>query len=311
MAKRYYNRLALLAKIDTTYGVDAGPVAASNAILAAGDVVFTPLEADEIERELILPYLGHQGVILDAFRTRIELSVELAGSGAAGTAPAYGPLLRACGMSQTVTATTKVDYLPVSTGFESATLYYNRDGTRHIMLGARGTFQLELAPRAVPRIRYTLVGLQGSILDIALPAVTLTSFIKPLAVNDAATAMTLHGATLPIERFGIDLGNQVEPRMLINETSIQITDRKATGDIVIEATQAATKNWVAIAKAGQTGVFSTVHGLTAGNIIELGAPAVQIKPPREGQTQRILNNVLGLIFTPTSAGNDEFMLTVR
>ncbi|PZO81603.1 MAG: hypothetical protein DI629_03440 [Mesorhizobium amorphae] len=310
MAKRYFRKLVALAKVETTYGVDSVPTAAANGMLMQ-DVTLTPLEAEELGRELLLPHMGHQGVLLSGFFTRLEGSVELAGSGTAGTAPAYGPLLRACGMSQVVTASTRVDYQPVSSGAEAVSIYYNRDGTLHAMLGARGSWRTELGPNRIPRLRFNLLGLHGPVSDAALPNAGLSAFRAPVPFNKDNSVFTLHGFTLPTESIMLDLGNQVEKRDLINDRSIEIVDRRATGSAVLEATQVAQVDWLARAKASTLGAASLVHGSVAGNIIEFAAPNVQIGRPSEGQTQGILNNTLPLMLLPTSSGNDELTLRVR
>lgn len=48
----------------------------------------------------------------------------------------------------------------------------------------------------------------------------------------------------------------------------------------------------------------------AGSIFKFDAPAVQIGRPTYGETQKIVNNTLPLMFTPV-AGNDEFTITVK
>lgn len=311
MAKRFWRKLAMLSKIETVYGTDATPTGAANAILAL-DVTFTPLEGEEISRELLTPWMGDQGIILTGLYGRLEFSVEIAGAGAAGTAPKYGPLLRACGFAETVTALTDVEYDPVSAGFESATFWYNRDGVRHVLVGSRGTVTTEFTPKGIPRWRFNFIGLRGTAAaDAPLPAVTLTGFIKPVEVSKANTTFSLHGyASGPTESVSIDVGNQVEPRMLINEEACEIVDRRSRGSAVMEAALLAVKNWDAIARAGTTGALALVHGTTAGNIVEIAAPAVQIGRWSEGQTQGILNNTLPLILQPV-AGNDELKITVR
>ena len=59
---RLMRKLAILNKIETVYGTSAAP-AAINAIIGT-NVSFTPFEAEEVSRDLLLPYLGNQGVIL-------------------------------------------------------------------------------------------------------------------------------------------------------------------------------------------------------------------------------------------------------
>ena len=45
-------------------------------------------------------------------RVEVTFEVEMAGSGTAGTAPAFGPLLKACGNSETIVTDTSVTYAP-------------------------------------------------------------------------------------------------------------------------------------------------------------------------------------------------------
>jgi hypothetical protein len=304
MAKRFWRKLALLAKIETTYATDPTPTGAANAILAV-NVTHRTMVAEQLSRELMLPYLGHQGVMLTGQVSTLEFSVEFAGSGAAGTAPAYGPLLRMCGLAETIAAGVSATYAPVSAAFESGSIYFNQDGVRKIMLGVRGTATLELVPQQIPRWRFTFTGLTGTISDTVLPSTTLTGFVKPVPVSAAQTTLSLHSTALIAERFSLDLGVTVEKRMLIGEDSIQITDRQSTGSVVAEAGTIAAKNWYAIAKAHTPGALALVHGTAAGNIITIGAPAVQIGLVEDGQTQGIINNTLPLMFLP-STGNDEF-----
>ncbi|HQS08719.1 MAG: hypothetical protein B7Y12_02180 [Rhizobiales bacterium 24-66-13] len=310
MAKRFWRKLAATAKIETTYGTDAVPTGAANAI-QLNDVSLTPLAGEEKTRDLLTAYYGHQGVLLVGDYVELQGFVELAGSGTAGTAPAYGPLLRACGLAETTVATTSVTYAPASAGQEALTLYLNLDGVNHVMLGARGTFTLALAPKEIPRLVFTFRGLLGPITALALPTAVLTAFKKPVPVSKANTALwTLHGFAAIAESFSFDLGAQVEARHLVGDESIQITGRQATGTMVVEADTLAAKDWISIARAHTTGALAIRHGLTAGNIIEINAPAVQIGRPTYGNTQGITNYSLPLMFTPVT-GDDEFAIVAK
>lgn len=305
---RYARKLALLALPEVTYGTDATPAGAN--ALQVLDVTFTPLEGSEEQREIILAHFGHQGVILTGIHQVIEMSVEISGAGAAGDVPGYGTLLRACGLSETVTVGVDVVYEPVTDGIESATLYYVRDGVRHIMLGCRGTVTLDFTNSRIPRFRFRLTGLLGTVTDQAMPVATMTGFATPEPVSKAATTFSLHGYAGATESVSFDLGNSVEPRLLINEESILITDRRSTGSAVMDAALLATKNWREIALGHTTGAAALVHGTTAGNIVEIDAPAAQIGRYSEGVSQGILNNTLPLMLKPV-AGNDELTITVR
>lgn len=308
--KRFERKIALLAKAEVTYGVDATPTGAANAILAT-EAELTPIEADEVSRNLYLPFLGQQETLWSGHRTIMKFKVEMAGAGAAGTAPGYGPLLRACGFAETLTALTKADYEPVSEGFESASLYMNLDGVNHVMLGARGSVKFNLKPKEIPRFEFELQGLLGPIADVVLPAQTFAAFQKPLVVGKANTPVfSIHGLSAIAESFDVDVAHQVEPRFLIGQDSIEIVGRAMSASAVVEATSLAEKNWFAIALARTKGAIAVQHGTVAGNIVEVSAPAAEIGKPAYGATQGIRNLTLPLSLIPV-AGDDEFKLTVR
>lgn len=308
---RFINRLALLAKVETTYATDAVPTGAANA-MQASNVEVTPLAGSEVSRELLLPYWGHQGAILVENHATIAFDVELAGSGTAGTAPAWGSVLRGCGFDEVVSAGVKTEYTldPSPAGLDAVSLYYNLDGVNHILLGARGTMTLALTPSQIPRMRFTMTGLLGTIADVALPATTLTGFKVPVPVNKANTTLSLHGLSAVAESVSFDIGNQVATRFLIGDESIRITGRQTTGQTVVEAKSLAVKNWFQIAQAHTTGALAVQHGVTAGNIVKFDAPAVQIGRPTQGQSQNLANYSLPLMFKP-STGNDELKITVQ
>ena len=306
---RFWRKLALLNKIEVTPGTDAEPAGAADAIQAI-DVQFTPMEGGEESRDLLLPYFGHQGVALTGLHGRLEFSVEIAGAGAAGAVPKYGSLLRACGLSETVTVATDVVYEPVSAGQEASSIYYNRDGVRHALVYCRGNVTMEFVPQRYPRFRFTMVGLHGTVADTVLPAVTLSGFQKPIISSKANTVFSLHGYDGPTERVFIDLGNQVEPDLLINHEAVTISDRLSTGTVVMRGGLLADINWDQIAKAETKGPLALAHGSVAGNIVEVGGPKVQIGRYGEGESRGILNNSLPVMLTP-DAGNDELVITVK
>lgn len=308
MARRW-RKLAILAKIETAYGTAAAPTGAANA-MQISDVTLTPLEGDEVSRDLILPYFGDQGMVLAGTFSRIVFSVEIAGAGAAGTAPKYGPLLRACSMSEIITADTKVEYKPVSSTPEALTIFANLDGVNHVMVGARGNVTLALAPKQIPKFTFTMTGLLGPIGDVPLPAAVYTGFQRPLVGSKANSAFILHGLATVLENLTLDLGNQVEPRMLIGAETIEVVDRKASGTAVIEAVAGSVKDWFGIARASTLGGMMATHGTVAGNIVEIEAAAVQIGKPTYGNTQGITNNSLPLKVIPV-LGDDEMTIRVR
>jgi hypothetical protein len=307
--QRRYRKLAVLNKIETVYNTDAAPVGATDALLMT-NVTLTPLAGTPVSRDLLLPYLGNQGVVLTGLYATLQGDIELAGSGAAGTAPAFGSMLRACGLSEVLLAATSATYQPISDNFESSSIYFNSDGVKHVILGARGNVSLSMTPSGIPKMTFTMTGLLGTITDTALPTVDITHFQTPVPVSKAATTLTLQGWTAVAESLSIDLGNTVKPRFLIGDEVVLITDRSTTGTTVVEARSLATVDWFAKAKARTRGALAVVHGTVAGNIVNINAPAVEIGQPTQGQTDGIVNYSLPLGFVP-SAGNDELQLVFK
>lgn len=308
MATRRWKRLAALFKLETVYGTDAAPTGAAN-FIQLSDAQFTPLAGEEEARNLLQPRLGHQGTILTGDYGQFDFSVEIAGSGAAGTAPAWGTILRGCGFMEVVSAGTGVAYMPIDDDFEAATLYYNADGVNHIFVGARGTVSLNFTPKRIPKFRFSIKGLLGEISDMDLPAVTQSMWQRPVVVSKANTTMDLHGWGAVAESLNIDVGNQVVPRHLIGAESIEISDRSATGTAVVEARSLATVNWFDIARDHALDDLELVHGTTAGNIVEVTADGVQIGRPTEGQTDNIRNYSLPLMLT--SLNDNELTIIAR
>lgn len=306
---RRWNKLAMMFGIEDTYGEDIMPTVA-DAIIGS-NVAFTPIEGEEVSRDLMLPYLGNQGIVLAGQYGRVEFDVEIAGAGAAGTVPKYGSILRAAGMAETVTAVTKVEYTIIEDDVESGSLYFLHDGVQHILLGCQTNIAPSFAPSAIPRFRVTCLGLLGTITDVALmPAVSTAGWITPLHVSKANTVLTMHGWTAVAESISFDLGNTLTPRMLIGDELIMISDRKSSGSAVVEARKLATINWFERVQNRTRDLTSVVHGKTAGNIVEVVQPYTEIGKPSPGQTNGIMNYTLPILACP-SVGRDEMKIIVR
>ncbi len=309
MAARKFPKLVFTAKIETTYGTDAVPTAVANA-MKVRDITLTPLEAKKVERGDLLPYLGNQGVELAEKLIRMQFSVLVSGAGVAGTAPGYGPLLRACSLAEVITAGTSVVYSPVSDVSEAVTIYWNQDGVRHVGLGCRGNVTIDITPSKYPVFKFDMIGLFGTVTDVALPTPTLTAFKTALLVNKANSFGTLFGKNIIGESIMLDMGQKIEGRFLFGSESVELTDRSASGTMVLQADSVA--NWDLFATVvGRTrGALSVTHGVTAGNIVQFDAPQVEISNPTQGQTQNIINYSLPLEICP-NLGNDELTITVK
>lgn len=306
----YFPKKTILAKIETTYGTDPVPTGAANAIIAK-NLNLTPLDAQMIDRNVVLPFFGNLGAIPGSAFVKADFEVEITGSSAAGTAPPYGPLLRACGLSETITALTSVAYAPISASFESATIYINVDGIQHKITGCRGTVSLDFANEAIPSYKFSITGIYAAPTDTALPSLTLTAWQTPLACNKVNTTFSLHGYSAVMSKANLDAGNDVQAKSYPNTSQdVRITNRKSKGKATFEMTSVATKDWFALARAGTTGALQIVHGTAAGNIITIAAAQAQLGNPKYTDEGGIVMCDVDLMLQSTSAGNDEFTITV-
>src|SRR4051812_19825103 len=92
---------AILANIESVYGTDPTLTGGANAILTS-NINVMPMEMTLVQRDNVKAYLGNNPSVLAAIYAKVSFDVEIAGNGTAGTAPGYGVLLRACGLSETI-----------------------------------------------------------------------------------------------------------------------------------------------------------------------------------------------------------------
>jgi hypothetical protein len=300
-------RRLILAKIESTYGTSSSP-AGTDAVLVR-DLNITPLQADMVDRQLLRPFMGASPQLMANKRVQIQCTVELAGSGAAGTAPKYGPLLRACGLGETIVASTSVTYAPISSAFESVTLAYHNDGMRHLITGCRGTFTLAGRVGVIPTIQFTMTGLYAAPTDVSLPSATYSNQAQPLIFTHTSTAsFSAFSYSGCMQEFNLNLGNSIVYRELVGCTKeVLITDRKTEGNVLIEAVTVATKNYYTNATGEATGAITFAHGTAAGNILTLNVPYADLTMPEDSDSDGIRMLNLPFVATPSS-GNDELSL---
>jgi hypothetical protein len=299
----------ILLESEGTYGTDPTPTGV-DAVLVR-DLNIVPLQSDVVSRDLVRPYLGASEQLLANTRVECTFSVELAGSGTAGTAPRYGKALLACGMSETVVAATSVTYAPVSASFGSCTIYYNIDGVLHKVTGARGTFTINGAVGEIPTIDFTFTGIYNTPTDTALPSVTYGDQATPVVFKAGnTTGFELLSYAGCLQSVSFDVGNSLVYRELVGCTKeVLLTDRASTGSVVLEAVTMATKNYFTAALSdGALGNLIFQHGQTAGNIVDFASTRVDIGDVSYSDQDGI--HMLNIPYTcvPSTAGNDEFSL---
>jgi len=295
-------------KKESTYGTDSTP-AGTDALLVR-NLEITPIEADVVSRDLIRPYLGNSPQLLANTRVSLTFQVELAGSGTAGTAPRYGAILQACGLSETIVASTSVTYAPVSSAFSSATIYFNNDGIRHSLTGCRGTFTLNAEVGNIGTIDFTMIGVFNAPTDTALPTTTYSAQASPLIFKQGNTSgFQFFSYAGCLQSVSLDIANETVYRELVGCTKeVLITNRAPSGNVMIEAVALATKDYFNIAQTETTGNLTFLHGTTAGNRVTLTAGQCDITNPTYGDQNGVQMLNIPYVAVPTTAGNDELSL---
>lgn len=320
MANRQVRDCAILVKIESTYGVDSVPTGGANAMLVSNQSV-NPLQANNVDRALVRPFLGGSEQIVGTRYKEVSFDVEAVGSGTAGTAPAWGPLLRACAMAETLIAVTRVDYLPITNAQESVTIYYFDSGVLHKLTGARGTYTLMMKSGDLPKFSFRFQGLDGGDTAVANPSVTLTGFLTPEAVIDANSGDVTFGATCsptgapalaggtvyPSTGLEIDIANGVNFTPLLGGETVDVTDRQATAKLMLDLTSAQEVAFMATVKAATAQSLGLQHGTVTGRKLLVFMVGTQLINPSKGEINGKRMVGYDLRVNP-SAGNDELRI---
>jgi len=298
----------ILIEAESSYGTDPTPSATD--VVLVRDLSITPQSSDVVNRDVVRPYLGASQQLLANTRVECTFSVELAGSGTAGTAPRYGSALKACGFSETVASNTSVTYQPISANFSSVTIHYNVDGVRHIVTGCRGTFVINTAVGEIPSIDFSFTGIYNQPTDTALPSVTYGAQATPLVFKNGNTSgfqlLSFSGALM---NLSMDVGNSLVYRELVGGTKeVLITDRNANGSVTIEAPTMAQKDYftAAITEAA-LGNLTFLHGTAAGNKVQVTSTKVDIGDVAYGEADGVTMLEIPYTLVPSSA-NDELSI---
>lgn len=268
-------RTQIAAAIEDTEGT-AETLEGADAFLAA-NFKFTQ-KTDIHKRDNLTSSLSKFAAIPGARSATMEFDVELKGSGTAGTAPAFGKLLKACGFGESVTTSTSVKYSPASTGISSITIAGYEDGMIHKMWGARGAVSLKCEDGAPCWLHFVFTGADFSVTDgdMLSSGVSYES-TKPLAFLSATLTVDSYAALLGT--LDVDMGNKVVLRPDVNSSSgyksAVITNREPSMTIDPEKVLVATYDFYGKLRSGNEGALTFALYGVAGNIATITAPKVQ------------------------------------
>lgn len=298
-------RSVLLAETETGYNTDPTPSESTNAILVE-NLKHAFAGARMADRsKMVKPQLAPLKNLYAGALMEVSFDVEIKGSGTAGTAPAFDPLLTACGFEATTVASTSVTYTPTSDPSEhkSVTLYVYEDGLLYKVTGCRGSFTMSLTTANVGKLSFKLTGHFSGPTTVSLVSPTYSSVVPPVVLG---TSFAVDSYSAVISKFEVDLGITVATPDSISSTDgygeIRVTGMAPTFTIDPEATLIATYDWVSKWKSSASYALSTgTIGSTAGNRYAVSAPAAVYSEVGTGDRSGIITREIKGQLTDTTA----------
>ena len=312
MGRILSNRQIVAAKIEVTEGT-AETLAAADANVQILEPAKWEPNISMFERNLLDVSLSSFKQIPGTRLATISCKVENKGSGTAGTAPALGKLLKACGFGETVVAVTSVTYAPVSAlaSIPTLTVAIYQDGVRKQLKGARGNVKYSAKNGEPGVFDFTFIGVYDAVTDQALLTPTGVETTVPVALLSAVFSVASFAAF--VSTISFDMGNKLTPRPDINTAagyiSTLLTSRMPKGSFDPELELVSAHDWYGRWLAGTTGVLTWKHPGTAGNISTFSVPVCQYIKINDGDRDGVaLAPVEFLMARSAVGGNDEVSL---
>jgi len=306
----YAREKVVLFGLESSYGTDPAPGASAGVL--AKNFTLSPMQGEDTARELDTPWMGDSGTIPTGVHRKLSFAVELAASGTAGVAPAWGPMLRACGVAETIVADTSVTYNSVTNGHESGAFYFFNGATLYKLLGSRGNAVLEFPSGGVPTIQFDMTGLYSPAAQGTAPTPTnLAEFRSATEFGDAnSQPLALNGTDLGTGRVRFDLGNTVEHRPVTGAESVVISSKSGMIEATVDAVPLSTFDPFALVTSMADVALSLQHGSGAGNVMSLAATKAQMMLPGDLQADKNVTQWPLRLKPRPNAGNDQWTLTL-
>jgi len=300
-------RAQIAAKLEGTEGT-AETLAGADAFLGH-NITWTP-GIEMHKRENVTSSLSKFSQVAGARQASLEFDVELKGSGTAGTAPALGKLLKACGFGETTVAVTSVTYLPASTAISSMTLALYNDGVKYQLCGARGNVSLKLEKGKPGMLHFSFTGADFSVTDVALLSSGVSyETTKPQPFLSATFTVDSYAALVGSLEFS--MGNALTLRPDINASSghksVVITDREPVLTLDPEMVTVATYDFFGKWRSANEAALTALVSGSAGNICTITAPKVQYTDVKLSDNSGIRSLGINACLN-RSSGDDELSL---
>ncbi|MGA9855759.1 MAG: phage tail tube protein [Gammaproteobacteria bacterium] len=308
------HRTLLLAEVESTYNTDPVPTYSSNSILVQ-NVTWSQAGLRMEKRPAVrgTSIASLQSVYGGELR-EISFTAEIKGSGTAGTAPELSPLFQACGLTETIVASTSAVYTPNSspTTVKSCTMYLYLDGSLCKVTGARGDVSFDIKTGGIMTAKFKMTGhVSSAYTDVTLPTGTFNATIPVAALGVAATVGD-YAPVLDMITFGLNNKLEMPPSIGADDgyAEITISERDVKGSFDPELDTEATFNWFSSLSAGTTYAFSTgAIGGTAGNEVTIAMPAIYVEKVASKDRNGILCATVDFTAVESSGVDNEVSIT--
>jgi hypothetical protein len=300
-------------KLETTAGTFVTP----DFNFRARDVKFSE-EVEEYARKNAVGDHGFDASVMGRQAATCSFAIDLAGSGVAGTAPAWRQAILGAGWVETdgandvkYTLSKAADCKTCS--IEVRDLFCSDSKQQTIKIaGAKASSKIVLDNVGAPlRLELEFKGKLVSITDETPTFPTLATDVIPPAVIGAA--VSLGGVAQNLDKVEIDIGEDIQTRTSPAEATgwihSYVASRETKATIDPEIQLVATDDIVSKMKAGTLGVFTLTAGSTAGNIITIAAPKAQIVAAPSGERNGAVTRDVELRFL-RDAGDDDLVITL-
>jgi len=312
----------IMEKKESTYGTDAAPAAATDAILAR-NINITPLDGNPLVLDYDQPYDGARPSILTARHVSMGFEFDVAASGTSGagiTAPAWSSTLQSCGFDENDQSgdvgNERFEYTPSSMTNQllltsvSSAINYNE--YEHRLLGARGGWSLNFGAQGFGSFTVSRKGLYVAPSNVVFPTPVYTAWQTPLSVdNDNTPTITLDGYACTLFSLQLSGGSAPEILNVPGGEMVVLGKRNITGSIEIALPAFTSKNFFALAELHSQVVLALVHGNAGGEIVQIDAAQCELRNPRYGAQGNIRTLTMDISLIPSAAGNDELMITTK
>lgn len=323
MPGRSTRNAVVLAKLEGTAGTDAAPSNSADAVLLMASGLSCKISTLFADRDVLRGGFGAPDKLPYARRGSIGYSVDLAGSGTAATPPAWSKLLQAAGMAETVSAGSRVEFTPISTGIKTLTHWAYWDGElRKFVYSAANAAKLSFTSGQVPMLETAYTALVTADPSAASnPTPTLTAWKRPQAVGPANSGKFIMGGTYATgaittgsgtaydwQSCELDLAPSLQDVALVTAEAVDIDNRAPSASVTLQLTAAQEVALQALMQAGTATSIGMLHGTAGGNKVGFfcaGAVIIDISDAPQGN--KLLTKI-DFSLPPIATAGDELTI---